>query len=205
MEVEPVDDVNENSEEELEEEEEEDSSEESMEEDENEGDEEEFVAPQDGEKAVYLPGQPLDKGEGLDYSRSAYRMYHQAQTGAPCLSFDVIRDDLGVSRETYPLTMYLVAGTQAARAHVNNLLVMKMTNLTGKNESEIDSDDESDDDSSDSDEENEKGPKMQEVSIRHQGCVNRIRFVKKFFFNTQYRPKFCLHLFVHLFLNCLNF
>lgn len=181
MEVDPVDDVNENGEELLEEDDddEEDSTEESMEEDENEVDTDGFAVPQSVEKSVYLPGQPLEKGEGLDYNRSAYRMYHQAQTGAPCLSFDVIRDDLGVSRETYPLSMYLVAGTQAARAHVNNLLVMKMTNLTGKNEAEIGSDDESDDDSSDSDEENEKGPKMQEVSIRHQGCVNRIRLVKK--------------------------
>jgi len=40
-------------------------------------------------------------------------MYHTAQTGAPCLSFDILRDSLGDGRVEYPLTAYLVAGTQA--------------------------------------------------------------------------------------------
>ena len=176
MDVDPVDEVkNSGEEEELEEDEEEDNSDESMDEEENEEDKE-SVASKDGENKVYLPGQPLKKGQGLEYDKTAYRMLHRAQTGAPCLSFDVIRDDFGVSRESYPLSMYLLAGTQAAKAHVNSLLVMKMTNLTGKNESELESD-ESDDDSSDSDEESEKTPKMNVASISHHGCVNRVRSV----------------------------
>ena len=31
-------------------------------------------------------------------------------TGSPCLSFDVLRDDLGDSRMAYPHTAYIVAG-----------------------------------------------------------------------------------------------
>lgn len=122
------------------------------------------------ESKVYLPGQPLDAEEELVVDKSTYRMLHHAQSGAPCLSFDVILDDLGSDRETYPLSMYLVAGTQAAKAHVNNLLVMKMSNLHGIKD--IDSEDESSDSE---DENNERIPVMTVAPIKHQGCVNRVR------------------------------
>ena len=51
-------------------------------------------------------------------------------SGAPCLSFDIVKDNLGVDRQEYPHTCFLVSGTQAARAHANSLIVMKMFNLT---------------------------------------------------------------------------
>lgn len=57
--------------------------------------------------------------EELICDESAYVMLHQAHTGAPCLSFDVIQDNLGDIRDTFPMTTYIVAGTQAAKAHVN--------------------------------------------------------------------------------------
>ncbi|XP_032689327.1 glutamate-rich WD repeat-containing protein 1 [Odontomachus brunneus] len=122
---------------------------------------------------VYLPGEILEEGEELIADKSAYRLLHQAQSGAPCLSFDVLPDDLGNSREDYPLTMYIVAGTQAAQAHVNNVLVMKMSNLYGNKQHSEDSESES----SDSEDE-EYSPTMSVVSIRHQGCINRIRCTK---------------------------
>lgn len=148
---------------------------ESMDENENEDAEDaaEGAENKDKKQEVYLPGKSLEKGEELVVDRSAYRLLHQAQTGAPCLSFDVIRDEFGDSREQYPLSMYLLAGTQAARAHVNNLLVMKMTNLDGvKN----DDDEESDEELSDSeDEATGKLPVMTVATIKHPGCVNRVR------------------------------
>ncbi|XP_015183580.1 PREDICTED: glutamate-rich WD repeat-containing protein 1 [Polistes dominula] len=122
------------------------------------------------ESKVYLPGQPLDPGEELVVDKSTYRMLHHAQSGAPCLSFDVILDELGSDRETYPLSMYLIAGTQADKTHVNNLLVMKMSNLHGMKD--IDSEDES---SESEDENDDKLPVMTVAPIKHQGCVNRIR------------------------------
>lgn len=67
----------------------------------------------------FFSGKPLDADEELVCDESAYVMLHQARTGAPCLSFDIIRDQLGDNRETYPLSSYIVAGTQAAKAHVN--------------------------------------------------------------------------------------
>lgn len=70
-------------------------------------------------KSVYLPGQPLEHDEELICDESAYIMLHQAHTGAPCLSFDILKDDLGDDRINYPMTSYIVAGTQAAKTHVN--------------------------------------------------------------------------------------
>ncbi|XP_015593969.1 glutamate-rich WD repeat-containing protein 1 [Cephus cinctus] len=147
----------------------EDEDQESMEEE----DSEDAGSNKDEEGKVYLPGQPLKKGEELIVDKSAYRLLHQAQTGAPCLSFDIIHDDYGNSRDTYPLSMYLVAGTQAAKAHVNNLLVIKMSNLHGTGKGDEDSEDELSD--SEDENEGERAPVMAVASIKHQGCVNRVR------------------------------
>lgn len=72
-----------------------------------------------GEQDVYLPGKPLEAGEELVCDESAYVMLHQARTGAPCLSFDIIADNLGATRDAYPMTSYIAAGTQAAKTHIN--------------------------------------------------------------------------------------
>ncbi|KAI4470715.1 glutamate-rich wd repeat-containing protein 1 [Holotrichia oblita] len=125
----------------------------------------------DSDKEVYLPGKPLAEGEELVCDQTAYVMLHQAQTGAPCLSFDIINDNLGNNRETFPLTAYVVAGTQAGQAHINNIIVMKLSNLHATNKDE----DEDDDDEDESDDESDKNPKMAGALIKHQGCVNRIR------------------------------
>lgn len=53
----------------------------------------------------------------------------QAQTGAPCLSFDILHDSLGESRTEYPMTAYLVAGTQAEQGKQNFVILMKMSEL----------------------------------------------------------------------------
>lgn len=141
------------------------------------GDEESEKKP----KEVYLPGKALEEGEELVCDESAYVMLHQASTGAPCLSFDIIPDELGECREKYPLTAYMVAGTQASRTHVNNLIVMKMHNLhkTQEDEDQDDEDEELDDDE-DEDLGNEvaKKPHMTCALIKHQGCVNRVRASK---------------------------
>lgn len=147
---------------------------EDMEESSSDSNEEDSIASDEVENnksKIYLPGKSLECGEELIVDKTAYRMLHHAQSGAPCLSFDIILDDLGNNREDYPLNIYLVAGTQAAKTHVNNLLVMKMKNLCGI---EDNSDDESDDDELHSDSDTNI-PILSVAPMKHQGCVNRVR------------------------------
>lgn len=128
------------------------------------------------DEEVYLPNRKLQDDEELVCDESAYIMLHSASTGAPCLSFDVVKDKLGV-RETFPMSTLLVCGTQAAASHINNVIVMKMSNLHRTTKEKEDSDLESDisDDENDEEEPEEKKPKMSCALINHVGCVNRIR------------------------------
>ncbi len=67
----------------------------------------------------------LQEGEELDYDPTAYKCMHEMGVEWPCLSFDLIPDSLGFMRRTWPQTLYMVAGTQAADPSANRLVVMK--------------------------------------------------------------------------------
>ncbi|KAK1795317.1 hypothetical protein P4O66_010487 [Electrophorus voltai] len=138
----------------------------------------------DGDSKVYVPGlQPLQLGEELEMDQSAYRLYHQCQTGAPCLSFDVLRDAEGEGRETFPLSMLLCSGTQADTALSNRLIVMRMHNLYGtkkKNKEEEEEEEESSDGESDEDgEDEEKKPQLELAMMPHYGGINRVRVTQR--------------------------
>uniref|UniRef100_A0A1A8G517 Glutamate-rich WD repeat-containing protein 1 n=1 Tax=Nothobranchius korthausae TaxID=1143690 RepID=A0A1A8G517_9TELE len=139
--------------------------------------EEEEGAEGEAERKVYVPGiEALRPGEELEMDRSAYRMYHECQTGAPCLSFDVLRDEDGDGRQEYPLSMLLCAGTQADTALKNRLLVMHMHNLHGtekENEEEESSDEESDEE-----EDEDKKPQLELAMMPHYGGINRVRVTR---------------------------
>ncbi|XP_014362089.2 glutamate-rich WD repeat-containing protein 1 [Papilio machaon] len=140
----------------------------------SENEEEEMAEDEENGPKTYLPGQPLKEDEHLVCDQSAYVMLHQAQTGAPCLSFDIVTDNLGSDRTEYPMTAYMVAGTQASSVHLNNVIVMKMSNLHST--TKLDEDQESDDeDDEDEEEDEEKKPNMTFAFIKHEGCVTRIR------------------------------
>lgn len=147
---------------------EEGSEEEDCENDEDENMEEEGEGKAETEEKVYFPGDPIEEGDELTFDKSAYHMYHSAQTGAPCLSFDIVPDSLGSIRTEFPMTSYMVCGTQTD-GKPNQLLVMKMSNLTKISE-DSDSEDSYIDDDEDID-----GPQLRTVSIHHMGGVNRIR------------------------------
>lgn len=89
--------------------------------------EQEQEAPQ---RQTWRPGvDKLPEGEVLEYDPSAYVMYHSLKTEWPCLSFDIIKDNLGDNRQRFPLSMYMVIGSQADRTDRNKLTVVKMSDL----------------------------------------------------------------------------
>jgi ribosome assembly protein RRB1 len=50
-------------------------------------------------KQVWRPGvDALEDGETLEYDPSAYVTYHSLKTEWPCLSFDILKDNLGDGR-----------------------------------------------------------------------------------------------------------
>ncbi|KAJ1554523.1 histone acetyltransferase, partial [Cladochytrium tenue] len=119
---------------------------------------------------VYLPGQKLEEGEVLVPDNSVYEMLHQLHVEWPCLSFDFLKDNLGINRKTFPMTCYLVAGSQAEKAKDNKLYVMKMSDLY---RTKHDTDDDMDEDSGDED--LDEDPVLEHRTIPHNGGVNRVR------------------------------
>ncbi|KDO34344.1 hypothetical protein SPRG_01480 [Saprolegnia parasitica CBS 223.65] len=123
---------------------------------------------------VWLPNkEKLGEDEVLDYDSSAYDLYYAMSAEWPSLSFDIVRDNLGACRTKFPMSIYVVAGTQAAKASDNKITIMKMTELH-KTKHENDSDD-SDADSDDDDDAEEGDPVLESRSIDHHGGINRIR------------------------------
>ncbi|KAI3772803.1 hypothetical protein L6452_03997 [Arctium lappa] len=135
---------------------------------------------------VWQPGvDALEEGEELQCDPSAYNSLHAFHIGWPCLSFDVVRDSLGLVRTEFPHTIYCVTGTQANGAP-NSIGIFKISNISGKRRELVptktsNADTDMDSDSSDSDEDDElendgpKAPVFQLRKVLHEGCVNRIR------------------------------
>ena len=65
----------------------------------------------------------------------------------PCLTFDVIRDRLGVGRKRFPVILYMAAGTQVDKPENNEIILMKLSDLHkvqrdyGEDDEEEDEDD----------------------------------------------------------------
>lgn len=131
----------------------------------------------DVDNQTFMPGRhKLSAGEILEPDESAYELLHRLEPPWPCLSFDILRDNLGdgKARKTYPATVYSVAGTQAAQGHEkeNELLVMKMSKLS---RTERDDEDENSESEDDSDDDEETDPVLETKKIRLNTCTNRIR------------------------------
>lgn len=79
---------------------------------------------------LFIPGRHvLGKDETLEPDDSVYIMRHNLSVTWPCLSFDILKDNLGDERQRYPATAYLVSGTQADIPSNNELSVYKMSSL----------------------------------------------------------------------------
>lgn len=116
---------------------------------------------------IYLPGKPMGEDEELNFDKSAYVLYHAAETGAPCLSFDVISDDSSPLQTEFPMNCDIVCGTQSF-GKPSQILLMKMVNL-----SKIEEDSDSEDSFID---EGDNTPVLNTLSFKHTGDVNRIRY-----------------------------
>lgn len=129
----------------------------------------------------------------MDYDSSAYVMFHAMNVEWPCMSFDVVRDSLGVKRTQVwicaprpraaapaltpapapaaqlPMTAYIAAGSQASEPEQNSLYVMRLSDL---HRTIFDEDEDVDEEDSDiADEE----ANVEVRKIPHRGAVNRIR------------------------------
>ncbi|KAJ3507183.1 hypothetical protein NLJ89_g6454 [Agrocybe chaxingu] len=123
---------------------------------------------------VFIPGRhTLEKDEILEPDESVYIMLHKMGVAWPCLSFDVLRDNLGDERQRLPATVYVVAGTQADVAKNNEVVVYKMSSLHRTQKDGNDSDSDNDDD--DNDDDLDEDAVIESRSIPHVGGVNRVR------------------------------
>jgi ribosome assembly protein RRB1 len=143
--------------------------------------------------SVFLPGKyTLGKDEILEPDESVYIMRHAMNVNWPCLSFAVLRDNLGDQRQRYPATAYVVAGSQADTPSNNEITVYKMSSLyktqrdggvwlysfLPKQGREIPSfaDDSASESEEESDGENlDEDAALEFRSVPHHGAVNRVR------------------------------
>ena len=135
--------------------------------------------------SVFRPGiDQLEADQVLEPEPGTYKMLHRMDVQWPCLSFDILPDALGMARKKFPMTAYVVTGTQADKAERNKLIVMKWSNLHKTNKDGLDEDEDEErranfkieDDGSDSEDDEEEGdPELEFRMIKHAGAVNRVR------------------------------
>jgi ribosome assembly protein RRB1 len=156
------------------------------------GDEEEFEENVNENRhqpapSVFRPGiDELEDGQVLEPEPGTYKMLHRLEVQWPCLSFDVLPDALGDNRTKFPMTAYVVSGTQADNADKNKLVIMKWANLQKTNKDGLEDEDEEDEidrkfkldedeDDEDGDSDNDQDPDLEFRMIKHAGGVNRVR------------------------------
>ena len=130
----------------------------------------------DSSEQIFIPGRStLEPGQSLSPDTTTYEMLHTFSATWPCLSFDLVRDNLGDDRKLYPRTVYAATGTQAqaGRSRENELLVLKLSNLSRVDKgNETGSESESEDDN---DETTSPDPILESRSIPLPSTTNRIR------------------------------
>ncbi|GAA0145147.1 hypothetical protein LIER_44068 [Lithospermum erythrorhizon] len=109
----------------------------------------------------------------MEESEVGYDSLHRFSLGSPCLSFDIVRDDLGLVRSTFPHTVFCVAGTQATEASSNFIGIFKLSNILGKTS-------DANAEASDTDSDSSQVPSLQLCKVFHKGVVNRIRAMSQY-------------------------
>ncbi|TPX33499.1 hypothetical protein SmJEL517_g03668 [Synchytrium microbalum] len=119
---------------------------------------------------VYLPGQALDEGEVLVPDNSAYEMLHFMGVEWPCLSLDFLSSPVPTSG--YPVSVYMVSGSQAERPKDNKVYIMKASQL---HRTKHDDDNEMQDDDSDHESDLDDDPILEYKTIPQTAGINRVR------------------------------
>lgn len=102
--------------------------------------------------------------EEFGFTNSIYQSFFQTTFQWPCLSFDIIKDNLGAIRTDFPLTAFFVTATQAGEDDDNTMMVLKVENLQcTKNDDNLLEEDIVDD------------PTVNICQSTHRGCANRVR------------------------------
>jgi ribosome assembly protein RRB1 len=130
-------------------------------------------------------GQPVPSPEALEIDPMAYKMHHALQPEWPSLTFDFLKDELGMGRTRFPHSLQVAVGSQADLPQHNQITIMKLSDLgrlpgSNKNNKEDLDDDDDDDSSSSSDDDDDDDhvdldPILEHFAIPHYGGVNRLR------------------------------
>uniref|UniRef100_A0A7S3JWR5 Histone-binding protein RBBP4-like N-terminal domain-containing protein n=1 Tax=Aureoumbra lagunensis TaxID=44058 RepID=A0A7S3JWR5_9STRA len=118
----------------------------------------------------------IDESEELECDLRAYSLLQYLGLDWPCLSFDIIPDDLGGGRTTFPHSLVLVCGSQAESTNKNALNLIRLSDLGAV---KLDDDEEDDDDrvmedDEEEEEDDEREPIVERCFFDHPGCVNRV-------------------------------
>lgn len=128
---------------------------------------------QEPEETIYLPhrSRPLGPDEVLEADPSVYEMLHNVHLPWPCLTLDILPDNLGSERRSYPASVYLATLTQAQKAKDNELIIMKLSSLAKTLVKDEDEDDDEDDD----DDNVDVDPILENENISLRDTTNRLR------------------------------
>lgn len=122
---------------------------------------------------LYLPhrSKPLGPDEVLQADPTVYEMLHNVNMPWPCLTLDILPDQLGAERRSFPATVYVATATQAAKAKDNELITMKLSSLAKTLVKEDDEDEEEEED----DEDDAVDPIMISETLPLKSTTNRVR------------------------------
>lgn len=123
---------------------------------------------------IYLPhrSKPLGPDEVLEADPTVYEMLHNVNMPWPCLTLDILPDNLGNERRTYPASLYVATATQASKAKDNELITMKLLSLA---KTLVKDDGEDDDDEDDDEDEEDSDPVMISETVPLKSTTNRLR------------------------------
>eukprot|EP01056_Protomagalhaensia_sp_Gyna25_P005989 Protomagalhaensia_sp_Gyna_25__5988@NODE_932_length_2396_cov_269_417904_g738_i0_p1_GENE_NODE_932_length_2396_cov_269_417904_g738_i0NODE_932_length_2396_cov_269_417904_g738_i0_p1_ORF_typecomplete_len430_score69_18WD40/PF00400_32/0_013WD40/PF00400_32/1_6e06WD40/PF00400_32/4_9WD40/PF00400_32/0_00076WD40/PF00400_32/8_5e03ANAPC4_WD40/PF12894_7/0_025ANAPC4_WD40/PF12894_7/2e10ANAPC4_WD40/PF12894_7/0_023eIF2A/PF08662_11/21eIF2A/PF08662_11/0_00036eIF2A/PF08662_11/0_033CAF1C_H4bd/PF12265_8/1_7e06CAF1C_H4bd len=133
--------------------------------------------PPEGGYRLFRPNvDTLEKGEQLVVDDEFYSINHSFGLGLPCVSFDIVQDNLGAVRTRGPHTLTLVAGTQAAQRKDNGLIVAKATGIRRTFvDEQMDEDDDRSDDASEEGYNGDVEPKITSHKVCFAAEINSVK------------------------------